>query len=137
MLIGIDPVLTGSMLKALDDMGHSDGVLIVDANFPAHRTNVRVFEAPGVDIVRMTHAVASVLSLDEDHPPVLMESNLSPRPSVQDEIVAATGVVEHEMVDRWAYYDLAREAYCVIATGELRLWANVLLRKGLPFSQAS
>ena len=137
MLKGIDPLLTGEILKALDEMGHTDTVVIADANFPAHRTNARVFEVPGVDIIAMTRAVVSVLSLDEDHPPALMESNLTPRPAVQDEIVAATGLESHVMVDRWDYYDLTKQAYCVISTGELRLWANVLLYKGLPYSTTS
>lgn len=137
MLKGINPLLTGEMLRVLDEMGHSDTVVIADANFPAHRFGRVVVEVPGVDIVSMTEAVASILSLDEDHPPLLMESNLDPRPAVQDEIVAATGAPDHHMVDRWDYYELTREASLVISTGELRLWANVILAKGLPHFQDS
>lgn len=137
MLLGIDPLLTGEILKVLDEMGHSDSVVIADANFPAHRTNPTVFEVPGVDIVSMTKAVVSVLSLDGAYPPALMESNLPSRPAVQDEILAATGSTDHVMVDRWEYYDLTRNACAVISTGELRLWANVVLYKGLPYSQLS
>lgn len=135
MLLGIDPLLTGEILKILDEMGHSDSIVIADANFPAHRTNSTVVEVPGVDIVSMTKAVVSVLSLDDDHPPALMESGLSPQPAVQAEILAATGAPEHVMVDRWEYYDLTKSASAVISTGELRLWANVVLYKGLPYSQ--
>lgn len=137
VLLGINPLLTGEILKALDEMGHSDTVVIADANFPAHRTGARAFEVPGTDIVTMTEAVVSVLSLDDDHPPALMESGLDPRPAVQNEIIAATGAARHTMVERWAYYDLTRDAYAVISTGELRLWANVVLYKGLPYSLPS
>lgn len=137
MLLGIDPLLTGELLKILDEMGHSDTIVIADANFPAHRVHPRVVEVPGVDIVRMTRAVVSVLSLDDDHPPVLMESGLTPAPAVQDEIAAATGAPTSTTVDRWDYYELAKEASAVVSTGEIRLWANVILSKGLPYSENS
>lgn len=132
MLCGINPLLTGVLLAALDEMGHSDTVVIADANFPAHRVGRTVVEVPGIDIVAMAEAVVSVLPLDEDNSPILMESNLVPRPRVQDEIVAATGADQHRLVDRYEYYDLASQANLVISTGELRLWANVILAKGLP-----
>ena len=134
MLKGIDPLLTGDLLKVLDDMGHSDHIVIADVNFPAHRTHSVVIEVPGIDVVRMTRAVCSVLTLDEDHPPALMESTRTPRPVVQDELLGAAGVTDCTMVDRWSYYDLTRDAVAVISTGELRLWANITLYKGLPYS---
>lgn len=137
MLLGINPLLTGDILKALDEMGHSDSVVIADANFPAHRTNSRVFEVPGVGIAEMTEAVVSVLSLDGDRAPALMESNLSPRPAIQNQIIEATGQDRFQMVDRWEYYDLTKDAFAVISTGELALWANVILYKGLPYSHNS
>lgn len=137
MLLGIDPLLTGELLRILDEMGHSDTIVIADANFPAHRVHSRVVEVPGVDIVRMTRAVVSVLSLDDDNPPVLMASGLDPAPAVQDEIAAATGAPACRMVDRWDYYELAKGACAIVSTGEIRLWANVILSKGLPYSENS
>lgn len=137
MLKGIDPLLTGELLKVLDEMGHSDQIVIADANFPAHRVHDVVIEVPGVDIEQMIRAVVSVMPLDEAQPPVLMESDLNPRPAVQDDIVRATGADEHVMVERWAYYDLAEKSVAIVSTGELRLWANVVLSKGLPYSKNS
>lgn len=137
MLKGINPLLTGSLLKILDEMGHSDTVVIADANFPAHRVNSCVVEVPGVDVVAMTEAIATIITLDDEHPPVLMESGQTPRPVVQDEILTATGAPTCTMIDRWKYYDIAVQAQAIISTGELRLWANVILSKGLPYSQHS
>jgi len=57
VLKGIDPLLTGDLLKVLDDKGHSGRIVIADANFPAHRTHSVVTDAPGIDVVRMTRAV--------------------------------------------------------------------------------
>lgn len=92
---------------------------------------IPVIEIPAVDVVTMTKAVCEVLPLDEDHPPVLMDSKESPRPAVQDELIAATGAGDAKLVDRWNYYDLAKEAVAVISTGEKRTFANVILSKGL------
>ncbi len=131
MLLTINPLLTGELLKLLDDMGHSDFVVIADANFPAHRMGRPVVEVPGVDAVTMTAAVAEVLPLDDDNPPALMESDLNPRPAVQEGLLNAAGTSACSMVDRWAYYDLARRASVIVATGELRVWANITLYKGL------
>ena len=35
MLKGIDPLLSGELLRLLDDMGHGDLLLLVDRNYPA------------------------------------------------------------------------------------------------------
>jgi len=131
VLLNINPLLTGDLLKILDDMGHSDTILLADANYPAHRMGIPVVEIPGVDVVTMTKAVCEVMPLDEDHPPVLMDSRETPRPAVQNELIAATGARDAELVDRWKYYDLAKEAVAVISTGEKRTFANVILSKGL------
>lgn len=101
MLTGIDPLLTGEILKILDEMGHSDALVIADANFPAHRTAVRVVETPGVDIVSMVRAVRSVFPLDEDHPPALMDSGLTPTPGVQTEILARALIQSSPATTTW------------------------------------
>lgn len=135
MLTGINPLLTGDILKALDDMGHSDLVVIADANFPAHRMPGTCIEVPGVDVVTMTAAVREVFPLDEDNPPALMDSGAAQLPAVQRELLVAAGTTELTLIDRWSYYDLTQRASLVISTGELRLWANIALYKGIPYSK--
>lgn len=136
MLLNINPLLTGELLKRLDEMGHSDYLVIADANFPAHRLDPDALEVPGVDVVQMTRAVCEVLPLDADNPPALMDSGAGELPQVQTELLEAAGSTARTMVDRWAYYDLAQGASVIISTGELRLWANVVLYKGIPYSRA-
>ena len=34
-------------------------------------------------------------------------------------------------VERFAFYEQAKRAYCVVATGESALYANIILRKGV------
>jgi L-fucose mutarotase len=133
MLSGINPLLTGRVLKELDEMGHSDTVAIVDANFPAHRFAAPCIELPGIDVVTMTRAVREVFPLDPAFPPVLMDSG-EPDVPVQCQLVDAAGGGPPARVDRWAFYELVDRASLVLSTGELRLWGNVLLAKGIPTS---
>ena len=84
MLLGIDPLLTGELLKILDEMGHSDTIVIADANFPAHRVHSRVVEMPGVDIVRMTRAVVSVLPGSDEVPRPAQQQRGSRHPEPDD-----------------------------------------------------
>lgn len=132
MLLNINPLLTGELLKRLDEMGHSDYLLIADGNFPAHRFDPHAVEYPGTTVSQVAAAVCEVFPLDPEFAPVLMDSQATPAPPVQAEILAA---VNHpspaRLVERWAYYELAAGASAVVATGELRLWANVILYKGL------
>lgn len=138
MLLNINPLLTGELLKRLDEMGHSDFVLIADANFPAHRLHPDPVEYPGTTVSQVAAAVCEVLPLDPALAPVLMDSQETPAPPVQAEILAAVGhPAPARMVERWAYYDLAAGARVVVATGELRPWANIILYKGLVTSAGS
>lgn len=135
MLLNINPLLTGELLKRLDEMGHSDHLVIADANFPAHRIDPRALEFPGVDIVEMTRAVCEVFPLDAANPPALMDSGTAELLPVHTELLRVIGSPERTLLDRWAYYDVAAGASLVISTGELRLWANVVLYKGIPYSR--
>jgi L-fucose mutarotase len=64
--------------------------------------------------------------------PVLIEIEQVPAPALQEEILAAVGhPAPPRLVARWDYSVLAAGASAVIATGELRLWANIILYKGL------
>jgi L-fucose mutarotase len=131
MLHGIDPLLTGELLAHLDAMGHSDGVVVADAHFPARRVGTRVLDLPGHSAPRVVAAVCSVLPLDEDGPLGLMDSGeILP---VQTELIAAAGqsLGTTEMIERFAFYEVAAQAFLVVRTGEVRPYGNALLRKGL------
>ena len=132
MLTGINPLLTGRLLRRLDEMGHSDTMAVVDANFPAHRFPAPCIQVPGIDVVTMTRAVREVFPLDRACPPVLMDSGEPDLPEVQRQLTEAAGGGQPAMVERWAYYGLVEQARLVLSTGELRLWGNVLLAKGIP-----
>lgn len=145
MLKGIDPRLNADVLYALRSMGHGDVLIIADTNFPSHSI---ASETVFGDLLRMENltcaeaieAVLSVLPLDtfvddfagrmqvvdapDDVPAVQQE--------VQQVIDAAEGVPRPMIaIERFAFYDLAKEAYAVIQTGERRFYGCIMLRKGV------
>jgi L-fucose mutarotase len=133
MLQGIDPLLTGELLARLDAMGHSDGVCLADAHFPADRIADRLLVLPGVGTPDLLRAIRTVLPLDDPPAVDLMASADGARLPVQDALLAAAGVPDDQarFLDRHAFYDAAGSAYLVVRTGETRTYGNVLVRKGL------
>lgn len=133
MLEGIDPLLTGELLWHLDAMGHSDAVVVADAHFPAAAVARRLVNLPGTTTPEVLAAIRTVVPLDDVPAIDLMASAEGTVLVVQHQLMAAAGVDESgtRFVERFAYYEAAREAFLVIRTGETRKYGNVLLRKGL------
>src|SRR5690606_17761300 len=91
MLKDIDPLLTGSLLKLLDELGHGDAFGLVDRNFPAHRYDRPVIDLRAADTAAAVTALLSVFPLDSyvDHP--LRRMEIDDRP---EEINAAAAAVQ-------------------------------------------
>ncbi|ASW01395.1 RbsD/FucU family protein [Paraburkholderia aromaticivorans] len=145
MLKNLDPLLNADILHALRSMGHGDELVICDANFPGDsvaRESVlgKVLCLDGVNAPRAVRAVLSVMPLDTfiEHPASRMEVVGEPHtiPSVQreaqTEVNAAEGRdVPFASIERFAFYERARKAYCVIATGEARGYGCFVFTKGV------
>jgi L-fucose mutarotase len=141
MLIGIDPLLGPELLAHLRAMGHGDELIIADANFPAASVARRLVRADGVTATQMLAAVLTVLPLDTfaDGAVRVMEvvgsaGQCAPITEEFRKIVTARSGQRFEHivpVERFAFYERARQAYAVVATGERRTYANVILRKGI------
>ncbi|MCT4373103.1 ribose ABC transporter [Yangia mangrovi] len=137
MLKIIDPLLTGELLAILRDMGHGDEIVLVDANFPAARVAQRLVRLPGIGIDRAAEAILSLFPLDDFvEAPAAVMACPDGRPEIFDIfdslLVEAEGTpVTVEEIDRFDFYDRTKEAYAVIATGERRLYANLILKKGV------
>ncbi len=145
MLKGLDPLLNADVLAALRAMGHGDELVVSDANFPAdaiaRQTAVgRVLRIDGVDTPRAVRAILSVLPLDSfvDSPAIRMEVVDAPEQllpvhvEVQAEIERAEGKsLPVAGIERMAFYERARQAYCVIATGERRFYGCFIFKKGV------
>jgi L-fucose mutarotase len=138
MLKGIDPILGPELLAILRAMGHGDDIAIVDANFPASSSAKRLVRMDGVDAPRMVRAVLSVLPLDTFVPNAAFRMAVVDRPDDVPPItkefaalLAASGYQgEIEPIERFAYYERAKSAYAIVATGERRYWGNLILKKG-------
>ncbi len=133
MLLNLDPVLTGRLLMALDEMGHGDAVVIADAHFTASKlARKHLIDMPGLTSPRVLQAIRSVMVPDTFPALDLMESPDGVLP-VQTELVAAAGLEldEARMIERFAFYDLAAQAELIIRTGETRIYGNALFRKGV------
>jgi L-fucose mutarotase len=145
MLKGIDPLLNPDILAALRAMGHGDELIVSDANFPAdaigRQTVVgHVLRMDGADAPRAVRAILSVLPLDTfvDQPAMRMEVVDAPQEilpvhrEVQAEVDRAEGTKWTLVgVERMAFYERARRAYCVIATGERRFYGCFIFKKGV------
>jgi L-fucose mutarotase len=145
MLKNIDPLLNADVLYALRAMGHGDALILCDTNFPAdsvarQTTFGRLLRIDGVDAPRAARAILSVFPLDSfvDHAALRMEVVGKP-----DEVPAVQAEVQREIdraegksspmgsIERFAFYERARQSYCVIATGERRFYGCFVFQKGV------
>lgn len=145
MLKGMDPRLNAEVLYALAAMGHGDTVVITDTNFPAdaiaqHSQVGSLLRIGNVTAGQAVEAVLSVLPLDTfvDDFAARMEIVGEPDtvPPVQEEVQVAIDTAEGEprpmvSIERFAFYEAAKEAYAVIQTGERRFYGCFILRKGV------
>ena len=142
MLKGISPLLSPELLKVLCEMGHGDELVIADGNFPAESIgkNAVVIRADGHGVPELLDAILQLIPLDQyvDQPAALMKVVPGDPvvPVIGDEYRAL--LKQHgedpdkiEMTERFAFYERAKNAYAVIATGETAIYANVLLKKGV------
>ncbi len=145
MLKGLDPRLNAEVLYALRAMGHGDTLIIADTNFPSDSIARQTVIG---DLLRMDNltageaaeAILSVLPLDTfvDDFAGRMEIVGDPDevPPVQAEVQAAINALEGQPrtmvgIERFAFYEMAKNAYAVIQTGERRFYGCFMFRKGV------
>ena len=145
MLKGLDSRLNAEVLYALRAMGHGDVLIVADTNFPSDSV---ARETVLGDLLRMDNltageaveAILSVFPLDTfvDDFAGRMEIVDEPNtvPPVQAEVQAAIDAAEGQArpmigIERFAFYDMARQSYAVVQTGERRFYGCFMLRKGV------
>jgi L-fucose mutarotase len=139
MLIGLDPLLSGEALGVLRDMGHGNSIAIVDSNFPAHFLGPPAIRMDA-DIVRAGRAILSVFPLDSFVEWPLMRMEVIGRPNEVVEAQAEFATMVDEIsgegwsigsLERYAFYETARDCVAVFATLDRRPYANFILFKGV------
>ena len=139
MLKGIPSILPPELLKILMEMGHGDEIVIGDGNFPAASMAQRLVRCDGHGVPELLDAILQLFPLDSyvDAPVSLMAvavGDTAPTPVIWDkyrEIIAEYEFAQIEFLERFAFYERAKTAYAIIATGEDAIYANVILKKGV------
>lgn len=140
MLKGISPVISPDLIKVLMEMGHGDELVIADGNFPAASIAQRLVRADGLDCPRLLDAILSLFPLDQyvEKPVALMAVVPGDpyKPVIWDDyrkIVKQheSAFTDFDYVERFAFYERAKKAYAVLATSEMALYANIILKKGV------
>lgn len=140
MLKHIPSVLSPKLLKILMEMGHGDEIVIADGNFPSAAIAQRLVRLDGHGVSEVLEAVMRFFPLDSytEKPVALMQVVPGDPvvPTIWDEYrrILSRAEPEHseiEFIERFAFYERAKKAYAVIATGETEIYANILLKKGV------
>ena len=140
MLKGIPNILPPDLLKILMEMGHGDELVIADSNFPAASHAQRLIRCDGIAAPLLLDAILQLFPLDSfvKHPAALMGivpgDNYSPEiwPVYKKAIQKyEPRFVDFEMVERFSFYERAKRAYAIIASGETARYANIVLKKGI------
>ncbi len=116
-------------------MGHGDEIVISDAHFPGHTINARTLRADGIDAARLLAGISPLLELDTYAIPVIMMAAVEGDeldPAVEAKYRAALGYAgKIERMERYAFYERAKEAYAVVISGETAKYGNIILKKGV------
>lgn len=140
MLKNIPKILSPELLKILMEMGHGDEIVIADGNFPAEAVGQRVVRCDGHGVPELLDGIMRLFPLDTytDKPVMLMEVVPGDPvvPTIWDEYKKIISKYEPEnckieMIERFAFYERAKTAYAVVATGEEAIYANIILKKGV------
>lgn len=138
MLKGIPNIISPELLKILDEMGHGDEIVIGDGNFPAASNAQRLIRCDGHNVPELLDAILKLMPLDTyvDSPVMLMQTTKGdPTPTIwaeyQEIVNKHNGETKMSEIERFAFYDRAKTAYAIIATSEMALYANIILKKGV------
>ncbi|MGB5823319.1 MAG: RbsD/FucU domain-containing protein [Proteocatella sp.] len=141
MLNKIPKILSPELVKTLMEMGHGDTIVLADGNFPSETCGKRVIRADGHGVAELLDAILELFPLDikysekpfglmalvkadEAVPEIwkaydeILDSHHEKRPAI-------------EYIERFAFYERAKKAFAVVATGEKAIYANIVITKGI------
>ena len=140
MLVGISPLFSPELLATIYRMGHGDEIVLADAHFPGYSVNDNTLRADGLGVAALLEAILPLFVLDTyvDSPVFMMDAvpgdTLDPTVeasyrAVIDRVWPDTPPIAR--VERFAFYEQARDAFAVVMTGETAKYGNVILKKGV------
>jgi L-fucose mutarotase len=145
MLKGIPDVISPDLLKILDEMGHGDDLVIGDSNYPAASTAKRLIRADGHRVPELLEAILSLFPLDTfvDKPVSLMQvvKGDPTIPEIHERIKEVVrkcdprGDAAVASVERFEFYENAKQAYAIVATTEPKAYGCMIIKKGVIHSK--
>lgn len=143
MLIRIPPMLGPELLATLRAMGHGDEIALVDGNYPALEHARRLIRADGLPLIPLLDAILQVLPVDDFVPEALFRASVKGNPALTDpvheemEAVCSRRAPDYALValDGNAFYARVKNAHTIVATSEPRLYANIIIRKGVIYPE--
>lgn len=142
MLRNIPRLILPELMKILMEMGHGDEIVFGDANFPAQSVGKRVIHMENSKITEILEAVMPFFALDNfvEENAILMSvvDGKGEAPSVWENYETVLKRYDAEkafggfsFLSREAFYERARTAYAVVATGEREKYANLIIKLGV------
>jgi L-fucose mutarotase len=140
MLIGISPLISPDLLAVLHRMGHGDEIVLADAHFPGETYGKRVLRADGLRIPDLLDAILPLFILDTyvESPLIMMAAVAGDQLDPAVETSYRDAIDRHwpdtppiQRIDRFEFYDRAKQAFAVLMTGETAKYGNIILKKGV------
>jgi L-fucose mutarotase len=140
MLKGIPKLISPELMKVLLEMGHGDEIVLADGNFPAASCAARLIRCDGNGVPEILEALLKFYPLDTYSPnPVSLMKVVEGDPVTPTNWDTYQNIIKKyeqnfttfEMIDRFDFYERAKKAYAIVATGENSLYANIILKKGV------
>ena len=140
MLIGISPLISPDLLAVLHRMGHGDEIVLADAHFPGETYGKRVLRADGLKIPDLLDAILPLFILDNyvESPLIMMSPVSGDQLDPMVETSYRQAIDRHwpntppiQRIDRFAFYDRAKQAFTILMTGETVKYGNIILKKGV------
>lgn len=137
MLKGIPSNISPELLKILAEMGHGDEIIIGDGNFPGQSIGKRVVRCDGQGTVELLEAILKIFPLDTYQKPAYIMEKVkgdtvkTPIWEEYKRIIKPYTSEDIEQIERFEFYERAKQAYAVVMTSEKALYANVILKKGV------
>jgi L-fucose mutarotase len=140
MLIGISPLISPDLLAVLHRMGHGDEIVLADAHFPGETYGKRVLRADGLKIPDLLDAILPLFILDNyvESPLIMMAAVLGDQLDPSVETSYRKAIDKHwpktppiQRIDRFDFYERAKQSFAVLMTGETVKYGNIILKKGV------
>lgn len=139
MLKKIPKIISPELLKILSEMGHGDELVIADGNFPSAALNERVIRYDGNSVPELLASILELYPLDSYSEDQVFLMSVSEGDSYEpviwneyEEILKKSEEPSKiKYLERFEFYEQAKDAYAVVATGEEALYANIIIKKGV------